>query len=235
MSSNTLSVIRSYGRRRGRKLRTTKRSLIDELLPQVELALKDVEMWRTGDVEIFPHIPISPHLLYLEIGFGGGEHLIHQATQHPHVGFIGCEPYVNGIAGLLAHIHEHKVQNIRIFPDDVRTLLEVLPDASLARVFILYPDPWPKARHHKRRLISTEFLDSLARVMKPGAELRLATDWEDYATWMLERLLSHPDFTWVAKTAEDWLKPSTDWLSTRYEQKALAEGRVPTYLTFIRR
>lgn len=222
MSDSESFVIRSYGRRRGRRLRTTKQSLIDDLLPQVQITLP-----FSLDKKFNEH--------WLEIGFGGGEHLAHQAMQNPDVGFIGCEPYVNGIAGLLKHIHDNKVKNIRVFTDDVRTLLEQVPDGSLARVFILYPDPWPKARHHKRRLISTEFLDTLARVMKPGATLRLATDWEDYATWMLERLLVHPAFSWTAKTAEDWLKPWADWLSTKYEQKALAEGRVPTYLTFIRK
>ncbi len=167
---------------------------------------------------------------WLEIGFGGGEHLAHQAALHPEIGIIGCEPYINGIAGLLKHIDDHKLHNIRIYSEDARLLMERLPDASLERVFILYPDPWPKARHHKRRLISTEFLNALARVMKPGAELRLATDHADYCAWMLEHLLSHSAFEWTAKICDDWLNPPPDWISTRYEQKALA-GR-PTYLDF---
>jgi tRNA (guanine-N7-)-methyltransferase len=188
---------------------------MDSLLPQVGLTL-----------------PISAKDYWLEIGFGGGEHLAHQARLHPGTSIIGCEPYVNGIAGLLKSIYDEKLDNIRVYPDDVRKLLEHLPESSLSRVFILYPDPWPKARHHKRRLISKEFLDALARVMKPGAELRLATDHADYATWMLERLLPHPAFTWTAETCDYWLKPPADWLSTRYEQKRLAG--MPTYLEVVR-
>lgn len=209
------TAIRSYGRRRGRKLRTTKQTLVDTLLSQVAV--------------IFP---LPQKTCWLEIGFGGGEHLAHQARNNPDVDIIGCEPYVNGIAGLLKAIDDEKLKNICVYPDDVRKLLEQTPDAAFSRVFILYPDPWPKARHHKRRLISKEFLDVLARIMKPGAELRLATDHADYATWMLERLLPHPAFTWTANTCDDWLKPPADWISTRYEQKRLAG--MPTYLNFVR-
>jgi tRNA (guanine-N7-)-methyltransferase len=222
-------LIASYGRRRGRRLRSGKQSLMDEVLPEVSVTLPE-----RGVLDLKKIFPKAKEA-WLEIGFGGGEHLAHQARQNPDTGIIGCEPYVNGIAGLLKSIHDEKLNNIRIYPDDVRLLLEKIPDWALSRVFILYPDPWPKARHHKRRLISKEFLDTLSRVMKPGAELRLATDWEDYATWMLERVLPHPGFTWTAKTCDDWLTPPADWLSTRYEQKALAEGRVPTYLRFVRR
>ena len=170
-------------------------------------------------------------MLWLEIGFGGGEHLAYQAERNPGVGIIGCEPYLNGIGEPLKQIETRKLKNIRLHGDDARPLIDALPDASLDRVFILYPDPWPKTRHHKRRIISTEFLTSLARVMKPGAELRLATDHADYATWMLERLLAHPDFKWTAKSCDDWLKPWPDYTPTRYEQKALA-GK-PTYLSFV--
>lgn len=210
--------LRSFGRRNGRKLRTAKQDLLDTLLPELKISLPQAASLK-------PHPP-----LWLEVGFGGGEHLAHQADLHPEIQFIGCEPYVNGIAGLLSHIEEHKLSNIRIYTDDARDLINSLPDASLGRVFILYPDPWPKNRHHKRRLISTEFLDSLARTMKSGAELRLATDSADYAAWMLERLLAHPAFKWTAKTCDDWLNPPPEWFPTRYEQKALA-GR-PTYLCF---
>jgi tRNA (guanine-N7-)-methyltransferase len=221
-------LLASYGRRRGRRLRGSKQSLMDELLPEVSVTLP--EQASLGLKTLFP----ATNEYWLEIGFGGGEHLVHQAAQNRDIGIIGSEPYINGIAGLLKSIDDEKLQNVRIYPDDVRKLLEKIPDATLSRVFILYADPWPKARHHKRRLISKEFLDLLARVMKPGSLLRLATDWEDYATWMLERLLPHPDFTWTANAASDWLTPPADWISTRYEQKALAESRIPTYLEFKR-
>jgi tRNA (guanine-N7-)-methyltransferase len=210
--------LRSFGRRKGRNLRPAKQGLFDTLLPQLTITLPESQTLN----------PESS--IWLEIGFGGGEHLAHLAGLHPEVQFIGCEPYVNGTAGLLSHINEHGLENIRIYNDDARDLVAALPDNSLERVYILYPDPWPKTRHNKRRIISTEFLDSLVRVMKPGAELRLATDSADYATWMLERLLAHPALAWKAKNCKDWLEPWPEWISTRYEQKALA-GR-PTYLNF---
>lgn len=218
-------LLPSYGRRRGRRLRQGKQTLFDTLLPELEIALPDATL---NPASLFS----SKKSFCLEIGFGGGEHMAHQASLYPDAGFIGCETYINGIAGLLKHISDNKTQNIRIFTDDARLLIEKLADASLDKVFILYPDPWPKARHHKRRIISPEFLDSLARVMKPGAQLRLATDYADYATWMLERLLSHAAFKWTAKSCDDWLTPWADWIPTRYEQKALA-GR-PTYLNMVR-
>lgn len=212
--------LRSFGRRKGRNLRPTKQGLFDDLLPRLQMSLPQAAGLK----------PQSS--VWLEIGFGGGEHLAHLAGLHPEVQFIGCEPYVNGVAGLLSHIDEHKLKNIRIYSDDARDLVAALPDNSLERVFVLYPDPWPKTRHNKRRIISAEFLDALARVMKEGAELRLATDSADYATWMLERLLANKNFQWTAKTCDDWLNPPPEWISTRYEQKALA-GR-PTYLNFKR-
>ncbi len=201
---------------------------MDELLPEVSVTLP-----ASGSLDLKKLFPKAKDY-WLEIGFGGGEHLMHQASHNRDIGIIGCEPYINGIAGLLKSIQDHQLDNVRIYPDDVRKLFECLPAASLARVFILYPDPWPKARHHKRRLISKSFLDALAKLMKPGAELRLATDWEDYATWMLEHVQPHPDFSWQATHSQDWLNPPADWLSTRYEQKALAENRIPTYLNFKR-
>ncbi len=228
-------MIASYGRRRGRRLRAGKQELMDGLLPQIEIGTEEMENWRTGEElhSLFPRLSSSPvpHI-YLEIGFGGGEHLVYQAAEHRDVGIIGCEPYINGIAELLKNIESHKLENVRIYPGDARLLIEKLPDASLDRIFILYPDPWPKARHHKRRLISKDFLGSLARIMKPGAELRLATDHADYCTWMLEQLLPHSDFSWTAKSCDDWLNPPADWITTRYEQKRLAG--MPTYLNFVR-
>lgn len=220
-------LLASYGRRRGRRLRPAKQALFDTLLPELTLTLPPGGRLDMGTV-----FPKYKHY-WLEIGFGGGEHLAHQAVLHPEVGLIGCEPYINGIAGLLKSIDDRQLANIRIYPQDGRLLVDALPDASIERVFILYPDPWPKARHHKRRLISTEFLTALARVMAPGAQLRLATDDAGYATWMLERLIPHPDFLWTAKDCDDWLNPWDDWIPTRYEQKRLAG--LPTYLTFVRK
>lgn len=222
-------LLASFGRRRGRRLRTGKQSLIDTLLPKL-----DVRDWGLGIGEKIssPNAKsLIPNLLWLEIGFGGGEHLAYQAERNPNVALIGCEPYVNGMGELLKQIETKKLSNIRLYGDDARPLIDQLPDACLSRVFILYPDPWPKSRHHKRRIVAKPLLDSLARAMKPGAELRLATDHADYACWMLEQLLSHPSFLWQAARCDDWLKPWPDYTPTRYEQKALA-GR-PTYLTFI--
>ncbi len=200
---------------------------MDTLLSDLSISLPE-----KGEMEPASLIP-SKKEYWLEIGYGGGEHLAHQAGLYPHVGIIGCEPYINGIAHLLKAIEDNALGNIRIYDDDARFLIDTLPDQSISKVFILYPDPWPKVRHHKRRLISHATLDRLARIMKPGAILRLATDDADYCTWMLEHLLSHSAFSWNAKSCEDWLNPWSDWISTRYEQKALA-GR-PTYLEFTRK
>lgn len=233
MTKQEQRLLASFGRRQGRKLRPGKRSLVDELLPKIEVKIEELENWGTGE-KLFPHISSSPASQFaLEIGFGGGEHLAYQAKLHPGVGFIGCEPYINGIGDLLKKIDAEKLSNIRIYPGDARLLIEKLPGACLSKTYILYPDPWPKARHHKRRLISMEFLDSLARVMKPGALLQLATDHGDYATWMLERLLAHPAFEWTAKKSGDWLLPPAEWIPTKYEQKRLAG--MSTYLQFTRR
>lgn len=212
--------LRSFGRRKGRQLRPTKQGLFESLLPKLEISLEEAKSLNPNAKNWF------------EIGFGGGEHLAHQAGLHPEVNLIGCEPYINGIAGLLTHIDEHKISNIHIYSDDARKLIDALPNACLDRVFILYPDPWLKSRHKKRRIISSDFLDSLARVIKVGGELRLATDSADYATWMLERLLAHKNFQWQAKSCKDWLNPPAEWIPTRYEQKALAG--IPTYLGFNR-
>jgi tRNA (guanine-N7-)-methyltransferase len=213
-------LIHSYGRRRGRKLRASRQVLMEELLPKIAVRLDE-------------KIKISGPL-WLEIGFGGGEHLAAQALQHPTIGMIGCEPYIDGVASLLAHLHKDNINNVRIFTDDARLLIEKLPAASVDRVFILFPDPWPKARHHKRRLIQQPFLELLARVMKPGAELRLATDHADYCTWMLEQMLSSPHFTWTAREKADWENPPADWIRTRYQEWAEGEGRRTTYLIFQR-
>jgi tRNA (guanine-N7-)-methyltransferase len=171
--------------------------------------------------------------VWLEIGFGAGEHLVWQAENNPSVGLIGAEPYISGQAKLLAKIADKNLSNIRLYPEDARDVIAALPDSSLSRVFILFPDPWPKTRHHKRRFIQMEMLNELARVMKPGAELRFATDDRDYLVWTLECFMAHPNFCWAAAHAQDWRERASDWPQTRYEMKAL-HGK-PAYLRFVRR
>ena len=171
----------------------------------------------------------------MEIGFGGGEHLAAQAAANPEIGLIGCEIFENGIAKLLARIERGRLENIRIFPDDARLLIPALPPASINRVFILFPDPWPKRRHHKRRLVSEETLDGLAEIMTDAAELRLATDDRDYLCWILERAANHPAFEWLARRPEDWRRRPQDWPPTRYEEKAQMAGRAATFLRIKRR
>ncbi len=169
--------------------------------------------------------------VWLEVGFGGGEHMVHQAVQNPDVGIIGCEPYINGVAMLLGKIREAGAENIKVHPGDARDMFDVLPDRSLSRAFLLYPDPWPKKRHHRRRFVTPEHLEPLSRKLKPGAIFRVATDIEDYVRQTLEQVPRH-GFEWLAEKPEDWREPWSDWISTRYEQKAFREGRTPHYMTF---
>lgn len=215
-----------FGRRRGKRLRAAQGRLVETLLPRLRIG---------GDADIGAFRALFPQDLRLEIGFGGGEHLAHEARAHPRVGFIGCEPFVNGIAKLLAIIDQERLANIRISDEDATKLLPRLPDAAFGRVSILFPDPWPKRRHRKRRILSDETLAELARAMPPGAELRFATDIDDYAGWALARVMRSSDFRWTAERAEDWRRPWPDWPGTRYEAKALRDGRAPSYLTFVRR
>ncbi len=221
-----------YGRRHGKTLKPTQRAALDEDLPR--LRLQGVERDANPDrapldlAAIFGGRPV-----WLEIGFGSGEHLHHQAQAHPEVGLIGCEPFVNGVATLLTRLRRAAAGNIRIHPGDARDLFDVLPAASLARAFLLYPDPWPKARHHRRRFVTPGHLRPLARAMAPGAELRIATDIPDYVRQTLAEV-PRAGFDWLAERPADWRAPWPGWPSTRYEQKALREGRVPHYLTFRR-
>lgn len=219
-----------YGRRRGRPLRANRQALIDRLLPRLSI---DLDSLPDDPRRLFPSTVDD---LWLEVGFGGGEHLFHQAARHPEVGFIGCEPFLNGVAKLLAEIDKAAVppDNIRLFPDDARALLDRLPDSSVGRAFVLFPDPWPKARHHRRRFVAPPQLDALARVMRPGAELRLATDHAGYLRWMLFHLLGHRAFRWCARGPADWRRRTADWPPTRYEEKALGKGVMPAYLRFER-
>jgi tRNA (guanine-N7-)-methyltransferase len=202
---------------------------MDETLPRFAIGL-DAGLTRPRDL-------FDPPVdrLWLEIGFGTGEHLAAQARNHRNIGMIGCEPFLNGVATLVEEIDRDALHNIRIFPDDARDLLDALPDASIARCFILFPDPWPKRRHHRRRFISAENLDSLARVLRDGAELRLASDHRDYIRWMLFHTLGHGAFEWTARGPADWRERPDDWPATRYQAKAVARGDECTYLRFLRR
>ncbi len=170
--------------------------------------------------------------IWLEIGFGGGEHLIHQAQLNPDVGIIGCEPYINGLAMLLRKLSDQPCGNVRLYDGDVRNIFDVLPKSSVEKVFLLYPDPWPKKKHHRRRFVTQEFLRPLHKSMKAGSILRIATDIEDYVRQTLQEA-PKAGFKWLAKDASAWRSPWCDWISTRYELKALKEGRVPHYLSFV--
>jgi tRNA (guanine-N7-)-methyltransferase len=183
-------------------------------------------------VDLFPR-PLEA--VCLEIGFGGGENLIVQATACPSIGFIGCEPFVNGMAKILAAIEAGGLDNVRLYAGDAVDLLAWLPDASIAKVDLLYPDPWPKRRHWKRRFVRDRTVAMLARVLRPGGLFRFATDIADYAAWTLERLNRAPDFVWTAERADDWRKPWAGFEGTRYEAKAKREDRAPCYLEFRRK
>lgn len=226
--------IRTYGRRKGHALSPRRTRLLEELLPRLKLDLSEVP--PAPLTSLFAPGLSAPGVsqVWLEIGFGAGEHLAWQAQTHPDAGIIGCEPFINGVAALLGEIDERNIGNIRIWDDDARDVLDWLEDASIDRVFVLYPDPWPKARHHKRRLISPRTLKILARVMKRGAELRIGSDITDYVRATLEAVFATPDFEWLAERAEDWRTRPPDWPQTRYEKKAIQEGRKGHCLIFRR-
>jgi len=219
-----------HGRRHGGRLRPDRRRLLEARLPDLAFGLP-----ASGALEPAALFESPPAEVWLEIGFGSGEHLLAQAHARPDVGIVGCEPYIRGVACLLAAIEAAASRNVRIFTDDARLLLSRLAPASLARVFALFPDPWPKKRHHKRRLISAATLDALARAMADDAELRIATDHVGYGRWILRHLIAHADFHWCARVPADWRRPPPDWPATRYQGKAEAAGRVPIFLVFRRR
>ncbi|HXJ02190.1 MAG TPA: tRNA (guanine(46)-N(7))-methyltransferase TrmB [Micropepsaceae bacterium] len=234
-----------YGRRKGPSLSAHQAKLLETLLPR--LALTPVPGRDPRDYfRDEAHPGFSAGGVWLEIGFGAGEHLLWQAENHPQIGIIGVEPYVSGVAKLLSKLGslaptggkgrgEGKIANIRLYGEDARDVIAALPDSSLDRVFLLFPDPWPKTRHHKRRFVQTEMLDQLARLMKPEAEFRFGTDDKSYLVWALERLVAHPAFAWAATGPADWRVRPPDWPQTRYEAKALKAGRVCTFLRFVRR
>jgi tRNA (guanine-N7-)-methyltransferase len=232
-----------YGRRVGRPLGDGRKRLLDELLPRLALDLTGAAPGATDPKTWF--FPATPppfsegpaqavRAVWLEVGFGGGEHLCAQAASHPDIGLIGCEPFLNGVASALKQIARDRLNNIRLHADDARQVIETLAPASLDRVFVLFPDPWPKSRHAKRRFISPAALDALARVMAPGAQLRVASDDPGYIRWALGQLLAHPGFAWTAARADDWRSRPADQPPTRYEEKARAKGISPVFLVFRR-
>ena len=222
-----------YGRTRGRNMSEQDNRLLDTVLPQFSIP-------KSGDDYLNTDTPLIPSEVFqnnaptwMEIGFGGGEHLAKQALANPNINMIGCEPFTKGVSKLLTQIEHDSIANIRIWEHDARPLLDRMPDNSIDRMFLLFNDPWPKKRHHFRRFIPNN-LDRMARVMKSGAQLRLAHDHMEYLEWMLYHTLHHSAFQWTAQTADDWRIRPTDSFPTRYEEKGLRQGNKSLYLTFIR-
>ncbi len=232
-----------YGRRQGRKIRKAKTGLLEAFLPQIQINSNTV-----FKKESLFGCPVNK--IYLEIGFGNGEHLAGQALKNPDIGFIGAEVFKNGVANLLTLItgikekkdlpetgiklEKNRVDNIRIFSDDVRILFSQIPDSFIDKIFVLFPDPWPKKRHENRRFINHENLKEIARILKKGGILRVATDHKVYKSWTLHQLHDCPFFTWTATCGNDWKRPPSDWIETKYQRKALQEGRRPVFLDFVR-
>lgn len=220
---------RLWGRHQSKPLRARHARLMEELLPKVEITPETVRQ----------RIAAHDGPVWLEVGFGGGEHLAWQATHNPDTLMIGGEPFLNGVAKLLGQIDEEGQPNIAVRFGDVKPLMTAMPDGCLERLFVLHPDPWPKKRHFKRRMISAPFLKEAARLLKPGCEFRVASDIPDYVRWTLMHIQMHnrqsPDFEWTAECKADWTERAEDWPQTRYEAKAIREGRPPCYLKFIRR
>jgi tRNA (guanine-N7-)-methyltransferase len=219
-----------FGRRKGHRLRPRQAQLFDTLLPQLAIDLSGPA--PVGLQSIFP-LPVSH--VQLEIGFGGGENMLALAKAQPLTGFIGVEPFFNGMAKALAAIEAADLQNIRLHFEDATSLLAWLPDASLARVELIHPDPWPKRRHWKRRFVQDTTIKELARVLRSGGDFRFVSDIDDYAAWTLQRVLRCPDFQWTAQCADNWRKAWPDFIGTRYHAKAAREGRTASFLVFSRR
>jgi tRNA (guanine-N7-)-methyltransferase len=219
--------LRSFGRIKARPIKPRQAALMDTLLPAI--AVPDPKAGAVDPRALMPHAKE----VWLEIGFGGGEHMAAQAARRPDALVIGCEPFLNGVASALRHVEEGDLKNVRIHADDARDLVNALPDASVDRVLILFPDPWHKARHNKRRLIQGETAQALARILKPGGRLRFVTDWKDYADWALERLGRTPGLRWLAEEADDWRVAPPDHVVTRYEEKKLGDTP-PIFLEFER-
>jgi len=219
-----------FGRRKGKPLRPNQERLMGESLGLLKLDLKSPPPQSLASLF---EVPVKT--IRIEIGFGGGEHLIHRAATNPETGFIGVEPFVNSMAKLLARIEELGLKNVRLYDDDAVEVLDWLPQASIDQIDLLYPDPWPKKRHRKRRFVSQVNLTRLHRALKPGALFCFASDIDTYVNWVLQHVDRHGGLEWTARNASDWLTPFADWPSTRYEAKARREGRSSAYLTFRKR
>ena len=216
---------RLYGRAKGKALTAHQSALMDTHFPTLQVDLENPTEGRER--------------VWLEIGFGAAHHLLHQARAHPDVLVLGAEPFINGVAKAVAQAHQHGVTNLRLHADDARQITANLADASLERLFVLYPDPWPKARHNKRRLIQDDTIREFARILKPGGTWRFVSDINDYVDWTLVRAARNPDFKWEPATASDFLTPPDEssgagWVETHFERKALREGRTPHYIDFVR-
>jgi tRNA (guanine-N7-)-methyltransferase len=215
-----------YGRRQSKPLKKRQAALMETRLAALSAP-------ETGLIDLRSLFPDKGDFA-LEVGFGGGEHLVEQAAANPLTGFIGAEPFINGVGKLLVAIDERKLENVRLRHGDARPLMEALPSASLSSIFVLFPDPWPKKRHQKRRVISPWFFMEAARLLKSGGRLRVASDIGDYIAWTLMHARLAPQFSWTAERAADWTTRPPDWPATRYEKKAIAAGRAPVFLEFRR-
>ncbi|MDJ0612098.1 MAG: tRNA (guanosine(46)-N7)-methyltransferase TrmB [Rhizobiaceae bacterium] len=218
-----------FGRRKSKALSPKAQQRFDKLFPGLKIDPTQAPVSSAS--ALFDH---QPEQIILEIGFGGGEHLLHQAKSNPQNGYIGVEPFVNSMAKALRNIDDDDVGNIRLYDEDAVEILDWLPEASIDRIDLLYPDPWPKIRHWKRRFVSQKNLDRFARVLRPGGKFHFASDIDTYINWTLQHCEMHKDFEWTASSAEDWHAPYHNWIRTRYEAKAIREGRMPCYLRFER-
>lgn len=220
-----------FGRRKGKRLRAGQEALLDDVLPRLMLPRGDTSLSREDLAGFFDFMPEE---LVLEIGFGGGEHLAHRAKEAPHTGFIGCEPFINGMVKLLTAVETQALSNIRLWDEDAGLLLPRLPQGAFSRIYLLYPDPWPKRRTRKRRFVSKNNLAGIARLLEPGGTFHFASDIDDYVGWTLAHAAREPRLRWLASGPDDWRRPYPGWPGTRYEAKAIREGRRPSYLTFAR-
>lgn len=218
-----------FGRRKAKSVSIPQQKLLDELLPALKFNIES-----QTPVNLKDEFPNKPNFIVLESGFGGGEHLIHQALSNPQIGYIGIEPFVNSMVKALAEIEKHNIQNIRLYDEDATELLDWLPQNSIDRVDLLYPDPWPKKKHWKRRFVNEKNLTRFSRVLKPQGVFHFASDIDTYINWTLNHCYKHADFEWQAQTASDWHTPYENWTRTRYEAKAIREERTPCYLRFRR-
>jgi tRNA (guanine-N7-)-methyltransferase len=228
MNSGRGDVRAFFGRRKGHKLRPRQAGLFETLLPRLAIDLKSPAPAELAS--LFPDQPVAA--VCLEIGFGGGEAMLAEAKAHPQTGFLGVEPFVNGMAKALAAIETEGLRNIRLHFDDAVNLIAWLPASSLRRIDLIHPDPWPKRRHWKRRFVQYEMVEQLARILRPGGEFRFVTDVADYAAWTLQRLIRSPHFAWTAQCADDWRNPWPGFVGTRYHAKATREQRSSCFLLF---